>query len=118
MRNRNRSVRQTLGLIVVAFEVIVIMLGALVVGGLKIVPMVPSLIGGVIICIALVVAAAMLGTRGGVIFGWIVQAAIVATGFLQPMMFVVGALFAATWAYAMYQGTRIDNRAAQAAELQ
>jgi hypothetical protein len=39
-----------------------------------------------------------------------VQAIILATGFLNPAMFVVGALFAGMWVYCMITGTRIDRQ--------
>jgi hypothetical protein len=39
-----------------------------------------------------------------------VQLVVVASGFLVGMLFIVGAIFTAIWAYAMIAGARLDRR--------
>lgn len=58
-----------------------------------------------------------IGRPGGLQLGWALQAALVAAGFLVPVMFVLGALFAALWWASIHYGRKIDEaRARFAAE--
>ncbi|KRV46383.1 hypothetical protein AQ490_10710 [Wenjunlia vitaminophila] len=53
----------------------------------------------------------------GVMIGWVLQVALVASGFVVPLMFVLGVAFGALWWAAVYYGRRIDMiKAARAAE--
>ena len=45
--------------------------------------------------------------------GWILQIVLIFTGFVEPMMFLVGILFAVAWWYGIRTGIRIDREAAQ-----
>jgi hypothetical protein len=94
-RRGPRSIKQTLGSIILGFEMVVMFLGSLVIFGLKALPAPVALIGG-----------------AGYWLGWAVQAAIVATGLLVPMMFLVGGMAAAVWTYAMVQGDKIERQQA------
>lgn len=110
---RARTVTETLGSIVLACEILVVFLAALVAFGLNAIqgmPPVFALVAGGILCVALIVAIGLLRRRSGRILGWILQAIIVATGFFLPAMFFIGALFAAMWAYSMITGQRIDRQ--------
>ncbi|WP_309131717.1 DUF4233 domain-containing protein [Brevibacterium sp.] len=53
--------------------------------------------------------------RPGVIIGWIVQALLLASGFVISSMFFVAALFIALWAVAVYWSARIDREVAERA---
>ena len=109
-----RGLQETLGTIVLGLEIVVLFLGALVVWGLGVAP--PGLAfggGGALIAVA-IVAIGTLRSAVGVVLGWIVQAAIVASGLLIPELYLVGALFVALWAYCMIVGGRIDRRNAAA----
>ncbi|PWI45487.1 DUF4233 domain-containing protein [Streptomyces sp. ICBB 8177] len=46
---------------------------------------------------------------GGVAVGWVLQAALVASGLVIPMMFFLGASFAGLWWAAVHFGRRIDE---------
>lgn len=46
--------------------------------------------------------------RGGVEAGWVLQIALVASGFVVPMMFALGLVFAGLWWAAVHYGRRID----------
>ncbi|MFE9607314.1 DUF4233 domain-containing protein [Streptomyces sp. NPDC006012] len=57
---------------------------------------------------------------GGVVFGWVLQIVLVASGFVVPTMFVLGVMFGALWWAAVHFGRKIDEAkarfAAQAAQ--
>jgi hypothetical protein len=105
-----RSVRRSLASIVLGFETIVVLLAALVFYGLGILSPAVALGGGAALIAVLVVTIALLRFPWAYVIGWIAQALLVATGFLNPGMFVVGAIFAALWVYSMVTGARIDKQ--------
>ncbi|MBF4568980.1 DUF4233 domain-containing protein [Plantibacter sp. VKM Ac-2880] len=111
-RRGPRSIKQTLGSIILGFEMVVMFLGALVIFGLKALPAPVALIGGALLCLIIVATIPLLRFRWGYWLGWAVQAAIVATGLLVPMMFLVGGMAAAVWTYAMVQGDKIERQQA------
>jgi hypothetical protein len=114
---RTTSVRRSLGSIVLGFESIIMFLAALVAFGLKALPALPALGGGAVLCLALIACIGLLRFRWGFIIGWALQAAIVATALLVPVMLIVAALFVALWTYCMIVGARIDREKAAAALL-
>ncbi|NUU06630.1 DUF4233 domain-containing protein [Leifsonia sp. C5G2] len=115
---RQRSLRESLGSIVLGFELLVVFLGALVLFGLHSLPAAVALGGGAALIVLMVVAIALLRNTIGVVLGWIVQLVLVAAGLLVPAFFIVGAIFTAMWAYCMIAAARIDrnNQAARAAD--
>lgn len=50
---------------------------------------------------------------GGVAFGWALQVALVASGFVVPTMFFLGAIFAALWWASVHYGRKIDEAKAR-----
>jgi hypothetical protein len=106
---RQRSLRESLGSIVLGFELIVVFLGALVLFGLKALPAWLALGGGALVVVLMIAAIGLLRYRAGVVLGWIVQLLVVAAGFLQPAFFIVGAIFTAMWTYSMIDASRIDR---------
>lgn len=109
-RGGPRSVKRSLASIVLGFETIVVFLAALLTYGLSSVPPLLALGGGALLVLALSVLIALLRYSWSYPIGWALQAIVIATGFITPAMFFVGALFAAMWAYCMINGTRIDNQ--------
>jgi len=109
---RERTARESLGAIVLGFEIVVVFLGALVVFGLKALPAGEALIGGGVLIVLMIVAVPLQRFQIGYWLGWFVQLVVVASGFLVGMLFIVGAIFAAIWAYAMIAGARLDHRTA------
>ena len=109
-RGGPRSVKRSLASIVLGFETIVVFLAALVTFGLSSLPPVVALGGGALLVLALVALIGLLRYSWSYPIGWALQAIVIATGFITPAMFFVGALFAAMWAYCMINGTRIDNQ--------
>lgn len=55
-----------------------------------------------LVALACLVAAGLLRRRGGWWVGTAVQGAVIATGLLQPAMFVLGAVFLAVWLYVLH----------------
>ncbi|EYT81060.1 DUF4233 domain-containing protein [Streptomyces andamanensis] len=64
----------------------------------------------------------MLGRPGGVALGWALQIALVASGFVVPVMYFLGAVFAGLWWASVHFGRKIDEAkarfAARAAEAE
>jgi hypothetical protein len=103
---------------VLGFEVIVVFLAALVAFGLRSLSPVAALAGGGVLIVIMLLTLGLLRFRWGFAVGWLVELAIVATGFVLPAMFVVGGFFAVLWAYCMIQGARIDREKAAAQRAQ
>ncbi len=112
-RPRERSAQESLGSIVLGFEVVVVFLGALVVFGLHALPPLQALGGGALLVVLMVIAVPLLRFRIGYWLGWLVQLVVVASGLLVGVLFIVGAIFAAIWGYAMIAGARLDRRNAE-----
>ncbi|MCX6460945.1 MAG: DUF4233 domain-containing protein [Actinobacteria bacterium] len=62
-------------------------------------------VGLAILCI---LALGVVARPQGPAVGWVLQALVIATGFLVPVMFVLGAVFALLWFAAVRLGTRAD----------
>ena len=102
--------RESLGSIVLGFELVIVFLGALVLFGLKSLPPAVALGGGAVLILLMIVAIGLLRYPVGVIIGWAVQLIVIAAGLLVPAFYIVGAIFAAMWTYVMIVGGRIDHR--------
>ncbi|MGA0566181.1 DUF4233 domain-containing protein [Rathayibacter sp. KR2-224] len=109
---RARTAQESLGAIVLGFELVVVFLGALVVFGLHALTPVQALGGGAVLIVLMIVAIPLLRFRVGYWLGWFAQLVVVASGFLVGMLFIVGVIFTAIWAYAMIAGARLDRRSA------
>lgn len=107
---RASSVRRSLASIVLGFELVVVFLATLVIFGLSDLPAWVTLGGGALLCLIMIAVLGLLRYNWAYAIGWLIQVVIVATGFLNPAMFVVGALFAGMWTYCMISGSRIDRR--------
>ncbi len=55
----------------------------------------------------------MVTRPGGVALGWALQIALVASGFFVPMMFFLGAVFAALWWASVHFGRKVDEAKAR-----
>ncbi|GAA2257350.1 membrane protein [Streptomyces ruber] len=55
----------------------------------------------------------MITRPGGVQLGWALQIALVASGFFVPVMFFMGAVFAALWWASIHYGRKIDEAKAR-----
>lgn len=104
-----RSARRSLASIVLGFESIVVLLGGLVLFGLRRLDPVIALGGGGALFVVMLVTIGLLRFPWAYAIGWLVQAVVIAAGFIEPTFFVVGALFGAMWVYCMVVGTRLDR---------
>jgi hypothetical protein len=55
----------------------------------------------------------VLSRPGGVALGWALQIALVASGFVVPVMYFLGAVFAALWWASVHFGRKIDEAKAR-----
>src|SRR4051794_24424271 len=107
-----RSPRRTLAAATVSLEAFVVFFAGLVAKDLSSLSTGAALavFGG--LAVACLLTAGVLGRSWGYAFGWCVQAAAIATGFVVPVMFFLGALFALLWFVALQQGARIERERA------
>ncbi len=64
---------------------------------------------GLVLAVACVLAAALCRTRAGILLGWVVQVATLASAVIVPAMAVVALIFGALWITALVQGRRMDD---------
>jgi hypothetical protein len=107
---RQRGIRESLGSIVLGFELIILFLGTLVAWGLHAGPAVVVISGGVFLVLLAAAAILTMRYRIGATLGFAVQILAVVSGIWVHMMFIVGAIFLAIWIYAMYQAGKIERQ--------
>ncbi|MCW1250454.1 DUF4233 domain-containing protein [Acaricomes phytoseiuli] len=111
MKRQRRSTKIMLASSVLALESFVAFFATLVIFGLRSseIPAAVILSAGLVLSALLVLACAVLKKPWGIGFGWLLQFALIALGFVEPMMFIIGPLFAGAWWYALFLGRRIDQ---------
>ena len=101
------------------FEALVVLLAipvALTVGRLHNTALVvAAFVGVAVMCL---LAVGVVTRPYGPAVGWGVQVAVLATGFLVPAMFILGAMFAGLWFLAVRLGTKADAQRAAAVARQ
>jgi hypothetical protein len=107
---RTRSVSESLLSIVLGLEAILVFFVMLAAFGLKATVPEVAFAGGIGLIALLLVGAALLRFPWGVWFGWTLQVVLVATGFVLPIMFFIGAAFVGIWIYCFVKGRQIDAR--------
>lgn len=65
--------------------------------------------GGIGAIVILALASRLVRFPAGVWFGWLLQAAIIVTGLIEPFMVAVGAVFLALWIYCFVKGGQLDR---------
>ncbi|CAN5288717.1 hypothetical protein BH11ACT3_BH11ACT3_15580 [soil metagenome] len=111
---RRRTLTESLLSIVLVLEFVVLFFVTLTLFGLKsLEPALPAWaalpLGGGFMLIVLI-ATQLQRFTWGVWIGWVIQAAIVALGFLAPIMFVVGAIFLGLWIFCFVKARQLENR--------
>jgi uncharacterized membrane protein len=109
---RERSVTESLLSIVLVLEALLVFFVALTAFGLKAVDPMTAFIGGAVLVVALALTGRVLRFEWGVWMGWFMQAVILATGFVLPIMFAVGAVFLGLWIFCFVRGRQIDAQKA------
>jgi hypothetical protein len=117
MQMSNRSVRRTLGSMVLAFEAFVVFFGTLAAFGLKVADGPTVWTVGLTLSAILILTPGYLGKPGSYWFGWALQLVLLVVSFFVPWMLLVAIIFVGFWGWAMIAGYTIDlakkNRADQ-----
>jgi hypothetical protein len=99
-------------------QAVVLFLAGLVMTGVTDVGFTVALSIGLSLAVLCLLAAGMLRRPWGYWLGWAIQVVAVGLGFVVPMMFFLGAIFAGLWAGAYFLGARIDREKAEHAVLE
>ncbi len=120
MPKKRRSTKILFASTVLMLEAFVVFFATLAVLGLRRDEISPALIltSGLGLSVALILTCAVLTRKWGIGLGWVLQLLIIAGGFLEPLMFLVGAAFAGTWFYGIRQGIRVDRENVERDRLQ
>ena len=110
---RERTATESLLAVALGLEAFLVFFVTLTVFGLRVVEPLPAFVGGGVLIVLLVLVARLLRYRWGVALGWALQGVLIATGFLVPLMFVIGAGFAAIWTYCFIKGRQLDQAKAR-----
>jgi hypothetical protein len=69
---------------------------------------------GLGLTVACLLVAGLLRAEWGYSVGWVIQGAAIGLGFVIPLMFVLGAIFALLWGSAYFLGLKIERERAAA----
>ena len=108
-RARRRGAAESLLSIVLVLEAMSLFFVMLVVNGRDLVPTGVAFGGGLGAIVLILLVSRTLRWRWGIVLGWVVQLGLVACGLLDPVMYVVAALFVAIWTYCLVKGTQLDR---------
>ena len=114
MSERERSPRRGMCAAVLTLESITLGLTTPVLITISDVAVGTALLIGLGLAVACLVVAGMLRKEWAYGLGWAIQVGAVAVGFLVPMMFFLGGLFALLWATAYLLGRKIERERAAA----
>lgn len=112
--NTERSPRRGMCAAVLCLEAITVALTTPVLITIADVPVGRAVLIGVGLAVACLLLAGMLRAPWAYTVGWVLQVGAVAIGFLVPMMFVLGGIFALLWGMADYLGRKIERERAEA----
>jgi len=104
----NRSVRITLGSMVLAFESFVVFFGTLAAFGLKVADGPTVWAVGLSLSAILILTPGYLGKKGSYWFGWALQLVLLVVSFFVPWMLLISIIFVGFWGWAMIAGYTID----------
>lgn len=110
---RARSTSESLLSIVLLLEFFVVFFIALTLFGLDILHPAIAFGGGAAFMLLLLLVGRLVRYPWGVAIGWALQLALIALGVLQPVLYIVGAIFAAIWVYCFVKGRQLDHRRAE-----
>lgn len=106
---RTRTATESLLSIALLLEAVLMFFVTLTAFGLKVVPAPVAFIGGGVLLVLLVLAGRVVRYGWGVWLGWVLQAALLATGILLPAMYVVSAVFVGIWIFCFVKGRQLDH---------
>ena len=114
MSERQRSPRRGMCAAVLSLEAIALGLTTPVMIAIADVEVSTALVVGLGLMLACLVVAGMLRSEWAYWLGWAIQAGALALGFVVPLMFVLGAIFALLWGTAYFLGRKIERERAAA----
>lgn len=106
---RARTATESLLSIALGLEAFMIFFATMTVFGLKALDPAPAFIGGAVLIVLLVFTARFVRYPWGVWLGWVLQVALIALGILLPVMYFIGAGFAALWTFCFIKGRQLDR---------
>ncbi|MEY2849144.1 MAG: hypothetical protein RI885_1811 [Actinomycetota bacterium] len=107
---REKSATESLLSVALLLESFLFFFLALVVFALRVLPPGIALGGGAALFLATLALSRVQRFRAGIAVGWALQAVIIASGLLEPLMFFIGAGFTGLWIYCFVTGRRLDRR--------
>jgi hypothetical protein len=107
---RVRSTTESLLSIVLLLEAVLLFFVTLVLFGLKTLTPAVAFGGGAAFVVVILLTIALTRWPVGVAIGFVIQAGLIALGLLNPVMYVVGAGFAALWIWCFVRGRQIDRK--------
>lgn len=114
MSDRQRSPRRGMCAAILSLEAITLGLTTPVMIAIADVGVAAALSVGLGLMVACLLVAGMLRSEWGYRLGWAIQAAAVGLGFVIPLMFVLGGIFALLWGTADFLGRKIERERAEA----
>lgn len=105
---RERSATESLIVITLSMELIVVVFGMLAINGLSVLPVATVFGGGAAIMLLLIVGVRVARFRWGVWFTGALQVLLLATGFIEVLAAVTAAIFVGFWIYAVVRGGQLD----------
>lgn len=111
---RERSPRRGMCAAILCLEAVVLGLTTPVLVQVADVSLGASLATGLGLAVACLLLAGMLRREWAYGAGWVIQAAALGLGFLIPLMFVLGGIFALLWGMADFLGRKIERERAAA----
>lgn len=115
MPKKRRSVRVMFASVLLLMEAFVVFFATLVLFGLRGRELGAGAVlgGGLGLMAVFILACAVVSRPWGLWLGWVLQLALLALGFFEPMMFLVGAVLVVTWFFTIRTGARLDRENAQ-----
>lgn len=105
---RARSATESLLSVVLVMEAVVVIFGALVIYGLRVVDPLAAFGGGAVLIVLLLLAVRLVRYPWGQWFGHALQLVLLATVFLEVLAGVAAAIFVGFWIWAVIKGRQLD----------
>ncbi|GAA1698028.1 hypothetical protein GCM10009792_17580 [Microcella alkalica] len=105
---RARTATESLLNVVLVMEAVVVIFGALVIYGLRVVDPVAAFGGGAVLIVLLLIAVRLVRHPWGQWFGHALQLLLLATVFLEVLAGVAAAIFVGFWIWAVIKGRQLD----------
>lgn len=114
MSGETRSPRRGMCAAVLSLEAITLGLTTPVMVTIAGVELRTALVVGLGLMVACLLLAGMLRAEWAYSLGWVIQVAAIGLGFVIPLMFFLGAVFALLWGTAYFLGRKIERERAEA----